>query len=169
MMSSALSQQYPDTLWIQVTFYDFHADGTNPEFEPNHNGGLKQGMVADTLSADRKPVLGPKPFFNYYVDKWFRPWTPGDSTVPVYTDRNGTLGSITTLDHDTAFKNIVIVDSLPFIHAGDGVYEFERSGRNGTPEFSGSMARALVMSLPDIVTTSPSPWNFIRLLPTRRD
>jgi fibro-slime domain-containing protein len=135
MMSSALSQQYPDTLWIQVTFYDFHADGTNPEFEPNHNGGLKQGMVADTLSADRKPVLGPKPFFNYYVDKWFRPWTPGDSTVPVYTDRNGTLGSITTLDHDTAFKNIVIVDSLPFIHAGDGVYEFERSGRNDTPEF----------------------------------
>ena len=135
MMSSAFSQQYPDTMWIQVTFYDFHADGSNPEFEPNHNGGLKQGMVADTLSADRKPVLGPKPFFNYYVDKWFRPWTPGDSTVPVYTDRNGTLGSITTLDHDTAFKNIVIVDSLPFIHAGDGVYEFERSGRNGTPEF----------------------------------
>jgi fibro-slime domain-containing protein len=37
--------------------------------------------------------------------------------------------------YDTAFKNITIEDSLPFLHIGDGVYLFERSGRNGTEEF----------------------------------
>ena len=92
------AQQFPDTLWIPVTFYDFHADGSNPEFEPDHNGSLEQGMVADTLSVDRKPVLGQVPFFNYYVDKWFRPWVPGDFTIPEYTDREGTLGSVLTVD-----------------------------------------------------------------------
>ena len=91
------AQQFPDTLWIKVTFYDFHADGSNPEFEPDHNGGLTIGMVADTLTADRKPVLGANPFFNYYIDKWFRPYTPGDNTIPDYTDRSGTYGGLLTL------------------------------------------------------------------------
>ncbi|NLG16627.1 MAG: fibro-slime domain-containing protein [Fibrobacter sp.] len=136
LSSFAFSQQYPDTLWVKVTFYDFHADGSNPEFEPDHRGSpLKRGMVADTLSADRKPVLGNSPYFSYYLHKWFQPWTAGDFTIPVYTDRNGTYDGAVTVDYDTAFINTVIPDSLPFLHQGDGVYTFVRNGRNGTSEF----------------------------------
>ena len=49
------AQQYPDTIWIPVTFYDFHSDKSNPEFEQPHLGGVHLGMVADTLDSSRKP------------------------------------------------------------------------------------------------------------------
>ena len=63
-----------------------------------------------------------------------------DSTVPVYRQK-WYFGSITTLTMIQLLKHRYR-GLLPFIHAGDGVYEFERSGRNGTRSFSGSMARA---------------------------
>ncbi len=134
-LQEPFAQQFPDTIWIPVTFYDFHSDKSNPEFEADHNGGLHKGMVADTLNANKKPVLGSKPFFNYYIHKWFEPWQAGDFTIPEYEDRNGVDHEIVTVTYDTAFKNIVIKDSLPFIHIGDGVYQFERSGQNRTGEF----------------------------------
>ncbi|MFW6244777.1 MAG: hypothetical protein ACOC36_02715, partial [Fibrobacterota bacterium] len=115
-ISGALAQTdtgYADTMWAPVTFYDFHADGSNPEFNPDNRSGLYTGMVADTLNSQRKPVLGRQPFFNLYIDKWFTPWVPGDSSVPEYTDRLGADATVATADHDTAFKNIVIEDSLP--------------------------------------------------------
>jgi len=133
---SSFAQEYPDTLWIKVTFYDFHADGSNPEFEPaTPRIGVVKGMIADTLSADHKPVLGPTPNYNTNIHKWFRPWSQGDFTIPVYTGANGNTMTPTTVDYDTAFKNIVIVDSLPFIHNGNGMYAFERSGSNSTQDF----------------------------------
>lgn len=135
LATSVHAQQFPDTIWVPVTFYDFRSDESNPEFEVDHNGGLKRGMVADTLDANRKPVLGSKPFFNYYIHKWFMPWAEGDFTIPVYSDREGVKVTFKTVDYDTAFKNIVIQDSLPFLHIGDGVYQFERSGNNRTTEF----------------------------------
>lgn len=134
-LQKSLAQQFPDTIWIPVTFYDFHSDESNPEFEVDHNGSLRMGMVADTLNANKKPVLGSKPFFNYYIHKWFEPWQAGDVTIPEYADRNGVKHEIVTVTYDTAFKNIVIKDSLPFTHIGDGVYQFERSGENRTDEF----------------------------------
>ena len=134
-LQKTIAQQFPDTIWIPVTFYDFHSDKSNPEFEVDHTGSLRKGMVADTLNASKKPVLGSKPFFNYYIHKWFEPWQPGDFTIPEYADRNGVKHEIITVSYDTAFKNIVIKDSLPFIHIGDGVYQFERSGENRTNEF----------------------------------
>ncbi len=41
---------YPPTLKIPVTFYDFHADGSNPEFDINSGSGagIHPGMVAET-------------------------------------------------------------------------------------------------------------------------
>ncbi|MFP4013709.1 MAG: fibro-slime domain-containing protein [Chitinispirillaceae bacterium] len=137
-ITGALAQAdtgYADTMWAPVTFYDFHADGSNPEFNPDNRSGLYTGMVADTLNSQRKPVLGRQPFFNLFIDKWFTPWVPGDSSIPEYTDRLGADATVATADHDTTFKNIVIEDSLPFLHIGDGLYSFERSGSNGTPEF----------------------------------
>jgi fibro-slime domain-containing protein len=124
-----------DTLWVKVTFYDFHADGSNPEFNPDHIGGIYKGMVMNTLDPERKPVAGTKVFFNTSIHKWFSPWTPGDYNIPVYTGTSGVYDRTVKVTYDTAFKNIVIGDSLPFLHLKDSVYQFERSGANGTPEF----------------------------------
>jgi len=134
-LQKSFAQQFPDTIWIPVTFYDFHSDESNPEFEVDHVGSLHVGMVADTLNVNKKPVLGSRPFFNYYIHKWFEPWQAGDFTIPEYSDRNGVNHEIVTANYDTAFKNVVIKDSLPFVHIGDGVYQFERSGENRTDEF----------------------------------
>lgn len=71
----ANAQTYPATIKIPVTFYDYHSDGSNPEFEKAPTGApVRLGMVADTLDAQRKPVLGPTPYWNCYIAKWFRPW-----------------------------------------------------------------------------------------------
>ncbi len=132
--SSPVSQ-FPDTLWMQVTFYDFRSDGSNPEFEQPHEGELRKNMVADTLDAQGKPVPGPVPYMNHYIKYWFRAWedsAKGDSIIPVYDVKEGSSPLNSTVeyagdsiaDHDTAFKNIVIVDSLPFVHGGSGMYEF---------------------------------------------
>ena len=53
--------QFPDTLWVPVIFYDYHADG-RADFEtcedPNSTVGRK-GMVTATLDARLKPVPVP--------------------------------------------------------------------------------------------------------------
>ena len=134
--------QYPDTLWVPVTFYDFHSNGTNPEFEMSHVGGQRSGQVAITLDADKKPFLGATPYLNYGIKYWFRKWDPiaapihakGDSMKPGY-DGAGVFQGFTNVHQDTFFKNIVIKDSLPFIHQGGGTYLFERDGQNNTPQF----------------------------------
>lgn len=135
IFSDLHAQQYPDTIWIPVTFYDFHSDFSNPEFEVEHAGSLQHNMVADTLDKDHKPVLGPDPFFNYYINKWFRKWEPGDYEIPDYQDRLGLEVEFKTVKYDTAFKNVVIKDSLPFVHVSNGTYIFERSGEKDIPEF----------------------------------
>jgi fibro-slime domain-containing protein len=71
-----LTNPFGDSVDVAVTFYDYHSDRTNPEFE-QPSAGLPdghKGMVAATLDSDRKPVLGPNPFWNYYIKYWFRPW-----------------------------------------------------------------------------------------------
>ena len=116
-----LGQQLPDTLWVPVTYYDFHADKSNPEFEVSpDNTPIHRGMVADTLDSERKPFLGPAPYFNAYIAKWFRPWVAGDFTIPHYTyaPANGVPSGIDTLNTDTSFINIVFHDSLPFRRVG---------------------------------------------------
>ncbi len=141
------AQDYPDIIWVPVTYYDFHSDRSNPEFEQRHMTAdpYRTGMVARTLDAEGKPRLGPNPYMNYYIKYWFRPWesaAKGDFTGPHYSPRAGykeryadedwvkeyqediTYLGVEQLDHDTSFKNIVIEDSLPFEHLGDGVYQY---------------------------------------------
>ncbi|MDR2694416.1 MAG: hypothetical protein LBB74_09430, partial [Chitinispirillales bacterium] len=61
LASGAFAQARPDTQWVNVTFYDFHSDRSNPEFEQPHTSGLRRGMVANTLDGDNKPTLGSSP------------------------------------------------------------------------------------------------------------
>jgi fibro-slime domain-containing protein len=131
------AQTLPDTIWMPVTFYDFHSDATNPEFEQPHQGGLRLGMVADTLDRDSLPVPGPSIYMNSCMKYWFRPWedsAKGDFTRPSY-DANGNFLGTVAANHDTSFKNIAIRDTLPFRHVGMGNYEFDRSGVAGVSEF----------------------------------
>src|SRR5665647_3400003 len=148
---------YPATISVPVTYYDFHSDRTNPEFEPRHLGQLRTGMVASTLGADGKPTLGLTPYLNYGIKYWFKSWedgAKGDFSIPGYSptakykqawyvrdtvwnadstpvlNPDGTVkmeeGDLKeysqivtyvgpkTVNYDTAFKNIVIHDSLQF-------------------------------------------------------
>lgn len=139
LVTGAVSQESVDsTIWVKVTYYDFHSDRSNPEFEAVHSGGLHYGMVADTLGKNHKPVIGDTPYLNYFIHKWFVPFTHGDSTIPDYSPRaeykssynpeytetvtyNGTIKT----DHDTSFINKVIKDSIPFTLAENGRYQFK--------------------------------------------
>ncbi len=140
-ISVAGSPHYPDTLRVPVTFYDFHSDGSNPEFEtvPACTGGVWAGMIDTTISMYRKPLLGSHPFFDLSIDRWFMPWMPGDSGFPNYgaIDPNtgdyalanaaGSTPMLLKTNNDTAFKNIVIQDTLFFtlIPGSGGMYQFD--------------------------------------------
>lgn len=143
-ISESALRTLKDTIHIPVKFYDFHSDRSNPEFECRHHGGVRRGMVADTLDQDFKPVIGANPHVNHYVKYWFRPWSDsaqGDFTIPKYDPAAGfkerilnwndegnvdvTYKGDTLVDYDTAFKNIVIDTHLVFHHIENGVYLFD--------------------------------------------
>jgi fibro-slime domain-containing protein len=129
LFSRLSAQTYPPTIRIPVTYYDYHADGSNPEFEKSPTGtGTHLGMVADTLDAQRKPVLGPVPYWNCYIAKWFRPWQSGDFTIPNYTNPVTTTCSNpdSTVNYDTAFTNMVFQDTLIFtlVPGSAGTYQY---------------------------------------------
>jgi len=157
LAGGAVAQQtLAPNIYIPVTFYDFHSDRSNPEFEQPHQGGRRTGMVATALDADNKPALGAVPYRNYGIQHWFRDWnayTAGpyckNTTIaPQYNPTpavgsgqvNNEFGSAVTLverfadvGHDTSFKNIVIKDSLRFTlqNSNTGVYQFDRRGNDG--------------------------------------
>jgi fibro-slime domain-containing protein len=114
---------YAPTIRVPVTFYDFHADGSNPDFE-RPSGGLVINEVAATLDAQRKPVVGTSPYYSQRVAKWFRPWQAGDFTIPVYSAAGAYQNDI-TVTTDTAYKNMVFPDSLTFslVPGSAGVYQ----------------------------------------------
>jgi len=117
-----------DPIWVPVTFYDFHSDRSNPEFEQPHNKPsgcndnsttqcIWKGMVANTLGPDNKPTLGPTPFRNYGIDHWFRDWntylngpySKGANRAPKYSptpgikqDYNNEWGAAVTLEDRNA-------------------------------------------------------------------
>jgi fibro-slime domain-containing protein len=129
----SFSQIYPDTLWVKVTYYDFHSNGSNPEFECPHYSGVSTGMVQNTLGPDTNPVvttIQANIDKNAYVKYWYKPWrdATNDFTIPIYntTEPYSYTGSNQTVTYDTAFKNIEINDSLPFryVRGTPGVYQY---------------------------------------------
>jgi fibro-slime domain-containing protein len=157
----------PARIWLRAIFYDFNANKTNPEFEPwsfitnfySYSGGIKQGMIESKLTTNplthdanagyfglttlKKPrrkanTLGNR---NCNLDKWFVPWTPGNTWGPRYTNSTGTANdnndcTLKDFGHDTAWKNVVVKDSIPFdldVSQGPNTYVFSRVGYNATP------------------------------------
>jgi fibro-slime domain-containing protein len=145
--SFAQGTVFDSVIWVKVTYFDFHSDRSNPEFEQIHNNNgnkSRPNMVLNRLK-NGLPVYNPSGpgalGLNRYIEKWFVPFKSGDKQVPNYSPQaalrepravdegnaaliylNGI--QLKTVNHDTAFKNIVIEDSLPFKHIGGGVYEY---------------------------------------------
>ncbi len=154
--SNSFSYILPDTIWVPVIYYDYHSDCSNPEFQPlcrrypsgstmpTWNLVFSDSTAFDTLNAAwfgfdsiPKPVFNPaQVYVQSRVGYWFRPWAAGggkgDSTVPRY-EEYGEFQSPAEIqvDHDTAFKDFVIYDSLLFTHSGGSLYSF--SERNFFP------------------------------------
>jgi len=122
-----------DTVWVPVTFYDFHSDRSNPEFEQPHGkvsgctdisaiGCIRLGMVANTLDSDNKPTLGTSPYRNYGIAHWFRDWSTytggpyskGKMMAPVYTPTPGIKQPATSSSYYDEWNSTVVYvkDSL---------------------------------------------------------
>ncbi|HMA64449.1 MAG TPA: fibro-slime domain-containing protein, partial [Chitinispirillaceae bacterium] len=138
MTSNVFSQggSLKDTIWIPVTYYDFHSDASNPEFEREHPTGVKKGMVQTFLDEDGRPVPTSNPeniLMNAYMKYWYRAWedsAKGDFTIPTYpyNRTDGRQTGTQTILTDTSFINIVIQDSLRFIRVtGSNMYRYDNA------------------------------------------
>lgn len=155
LAQTVIYEELPDSIRIPVTFYDFRSDTSNPEFECDHRGGTYKNMADSVLTEfwtdpdDNNliaiPGLGKAPYLNHYFKYWYVPWDSemggkGDSTKPFYHTVSSGIGgpvfdaevvfdSSGRVNHDTAFKNIVIKDSLTFrlVDRQRGIYRFEDS------------------------------------------
>jgi fibro-slime domain-containing protein len=135
---------YGLTVDAPVTYYDFHSDRSNPEFEQMHPfpGGLIpiKNMVAFDLDSQLKPVLGSNPYFNYYIQYWFRSSNtiPLDDSVSRYPTSYGKMEcgmdyswpgvpapNGTRLSANAAFENIKFNSVITFNHIGNGLYEID--------------------------------------------
>jgi fibro-slime domain-containing protein len=136
-LSSSLFGQvtYPPTVQVPVTFYDYHSNGSNPEYQPKAvNGGYDYGrhlnMVAPTIIPETgNPSLGSTPYWNCDVAKWFTPWQSGDFTIPNYQNTRTCSNRDSTVNYDTAFKNVVIPTELTFRYVAGtpGTYTYDNS------------------------------------------
>lgn len=133
-----MAQTYPATLNVPVTFFDYHSNGSNPDFNPGHSGdwyisGRHYNMLADTLDANGLPTIGTSVNLNWGINKWFQSWTPGDFRKPVYyrlADAPNPIGALKSVTAnsgtDTNYKNITIQDNLVFTYVPNspGLYTF---------------------------------------------
>jgi len=90
------------------------------------------------LDSIGKPMLGTNPMYNCNVDKWFREWQPGWEYWFNYAGGGSDCTPVNTPGSDSAFKNVVIKDSLPFVRRTDlgvNAYQFKRFGAANEPAF----------------------------------
>ena len=138
------AQQYvlADTLWVKVTYYDFH---TNSNFI-TPRCGTATGMVQDYLDADRKPVLLANRCGSDHVNEWFR---PSGGTGSTYDPRSGRWTGLTpyapggvprssewvgtAYNPAYEFADVVMYDSLPLVlsDASTGTYNFTQTNQQG--------------------------------------
>ena len=145
---NATAQQYPATMYVKVIFYDYHIDGSNPDFESSRfveTGGpigvVTPGMVQSTLGPDRKPLFKADLVYNDQINNWWRPSDQGASTFSFNpaTNQSYWSGLVNYNNKPTEWvtpghlpsptntmENIVIYDSLLFnlTDATNGTYQY---------------------------------------------
>lgn len=130
----SVTARMPDTVWVPVVYYDYQADGSNPNFEPSGwldgpYAGVKPLMVYDTLPPDGKPLLLADRAFNDRLDEWFTPADRGNSATQFRHDAASGRWTWSDLEHfrgrvdewvipgfDSTYDmaTVVIYDSLAF-------------------------------------------------------
>jgi|WetSurMetagenome_2_1015567.scaffolds.fasta_scaffold11700_2 fibro-slime domain-containing protein len=120
---------YQATLLVSEDYFDYHPDGTCPDFNPGTDPSLLlPRMVADSLDSDGCPVLGDSILYSYNVGKWFKYWRQGNDFLrPVYSQNGRSLTNLATVAFDTSCKNMVFHgDALTFtyIPGSAGLYRY---------------------------------------------
>jgi fibro-slime domain-containing protein len=111
---------------MPATIYDYHGDGTNPDFYKPCQGAAGGMTVSIMMESLALPNTGPNPKTMAGLLRWFLAWPQAESQVdPIisyqYTT-NGTGSSqcykepaaLIEMAHDTAFKNVTIDTTLDF-------------------------------------------------------
>ncbi len=145
----------PESLWQRVIFYDFHSNGSNPEFDKGAccfwDGTVttdmvkRKGLRYETANAAYfgldsigKPERGSNIRYNCGIDKWFTGWKPGWEVWYNYAGGSADCTETPTPGSDSAFKNVVIKDSLLFVRRDDlgaNAYQFKHFGVADDPAF----------------------------------
>jgi fibro-slime domain-containing protein len=142
-------------MWVPVTFYDYHANETNSNFQPTGGVGdmgawayddppVRRGMVLTNLDADRKPVLNTSPTSlrpeHNRLNQWFRPsGMTGSQMFTVTNDFCGVWSNLVSRpdrpnewivsgrNETDSMVDIVVYDSLRFtlVNAVTGTYQFD--------------------------------------------
>jgi fibro-slime domain-containing protein len=147
MSTLSMATKYPDTVWVKATFYDFKANGSNPNFEAC-NPGYQPGMIQTYLDSWRKPVFKANLACNDRIGEWFRasgqngPDTPATQFVfdqvkmewkwtgLVNYAPGGVVRPFEWVgphhNDNYAMTDIIIYDSLPFILIDSvrGMYQY---------------------------------------------
>jgi fibro-slime domain-containing protein len=149
-----------DTMWARVLFYDYHSDHSNTEFEsptwgvggasPHTGMVLPDKMKYTTMDAAYfgldsigKPIgttSKPDIYFSCAVDRWFTPWKANAAVnkwVPRDWKDDPNDCGLVPASSDTAFKNTLVYDSLPFTHTADMSSHAYQFARTGSPDDSG--------------------------------
>ena len=175
----------PDTLWQRVIYYDFHANGSNPEFEKGLL--LRQPGESRTWSETRtrydirprtriisdcdsigKPMQGHQRELQLRRGKMVHRWKPLGRVT--YNYAGGGHDCRTPYPGQRpAFENMVFRDSLPFVRRKDlgaNTYQFKRFGaRAGRPAFMPLDGRGFgnegITDMQEFRTTIPSAWKSI--------
>jgi fibro-slime domain-containing protein len=128
---------YPANLTVPVTYFDYHSDGSNPDFNSGTNPAqVLPGMVQPTLDKDGLPVGTTTYLYSWGIGKWFRTWSQQklenygiDTQRPTYANGGHTVAAVNTVAFDTSYKNMVFQDNLVFTYvAGSaGVYQYQNA------------------------------------------
>lgn len=150
-LTSVFGAEFPEKLTIDVTYYDYHSDGSNPDFNPGvANDIIIEGLVELNLNSDGNPVSSTeKMFFSENISRWYEPWED-KGYVPEYHYFYGDSAQLVPTDgNDTSFINIIIEETLSFKHTENGTYTFTSAeffplddtgfGRENTKNWNGEI------------------------------
>lgn len=141
---TTINSRYVKHFKVPVTYYDYHVDGSDPDFGDrvtarwNQTGlsyGNYSGWADSNLTADGSPARSPTLpdtflSISYNLGKLFKPWVAGTvdtfvwkipPTIVDSADSNGLIVKSDTFPNpdtlmisDTMYKNIEIKDSMVF-------------------------------------------------------